>query len=177
MSVDAKRESRRLKKREAKQVQKDARRQAAEAAIEEHLEAKRNIFTIAQVQNLTRNHHAGSLPHPELRSILRSTFNMRFRKIRQIAFQGNHERNLALRCLYAQRFLQALQDGYRLINIDETWLNQLEFCRAKWCQKGETNSLPVKGMNPRISMIVGLASTGEIYCALTQVNTDSDVVS
>ena len=33
MSVDAKRESRRLKKREAKQVQKDARRQAAEAAI------------------------------------------------------------------------------------------------------------------------------------------------
>ena len=108
--------------------------------------------------------------------LLRTTFNMRYRKIREIAFQGNYERNLALRCLYAQQFLRVLQDGYRVINVDETCLNQLGFCRAKWCQKGEVNSMPVRGMNPRISMIVGLASTGEVYCALTQVNTDSDVV-
>ena len=64
-----------------------------------------------------------------------------------------------------------------MINIDETWLNQMEFCRYKWCRKGEKNSLPVKQMQPRISMIVALASTGEVYCALTQVNTDSDVIS
>ena len=100
---------------------------------------------------------------------------MRYRKIRQITFQGNSERNLALRCLYAQRFLQVLKDGYRIINVDETWLNHLEFSRFKWCRKGEVNSLPVRGINPRISMIAGLATDGKVYCSLTQVNTDSDV--
>ena len=92
---------------------------------------------------------------------------MRFRKVKPIAFQGNRERNLALRCVYAQRFMQVLQEGKRIINVDETWLNQMEFARFKWCRKGETNSLPMKQVNPRISMIVALATTGEIYCSLT----------
>ena len=36
--------------------------------------------------------------------------------------------------------------------------------------------MPTKGVSPRISMIVGLATTGEVYCSLTQVNTDENVV-
>ena len=52
----------------------------------------------------------------------------------------------------------------------------MEFARFKWCRRGETNSLPLKQVQPRISMIVALASTGEVYCSLTQVNTDSGVI-
>jgi hypothetical protein len=92
---------------------------------------------------------------------------MRYRKIREVAFQGNRERNLALRCMFAKKFLQVLSEGKRIINVDETWLNQLQFNRFKWCSKGETNSMPTKGVTPRISMIVGLATTGEVYCSLT----------
>ena len=176
MASDAKKGQVKLKKRQMKQKAKMATRDAMEEAVVEHLEAKRNIYTIAQVQKMMMDQKGVIVPRSVVASTLRSRFNMRFRKIREIAFQGNRERNLALRCMYAQRFLQVLQDGYRLINIDETWLNQLEFNRAKWCQKGETNSLPTKSMTPRISMIAAVSSNGELYCALTQVNTDSDVV-
>ena len=92
---------------------------------------------------------------------------MRFRKIREVAFQGNRERNLALRCMFAKKFLDVLSSGKRIINVDETWLNQLQFSRFKWCKKGEVNSMPIKGVTPRISMIVGLDTAGKVYCSLT----------
>jgi hypothetical protein len=69
---------------------------------------------------------------------------MRFRKIKEVAFLGNNERNLALRCLYAQKFFAVLQSGQTIINIDQSWLNKTEFRRYKWGAMGESNSLPVK---------------------------------
>ena len=81
-----------------------------------------------------------------------------------------------MRCLYGQTILNVLKDGYTVINIDQTWLSQADFRYFKWCAKGESNSLPVKGMSPRISMIAAISTTGKLYVSLTQVNTDSDMI-
>ena len=176
MAADLKKNSPRLKKRTKKHEDKQEAMSVACEVIESMLAAKSQIFSVAQVASKVKQLDRTDKISAPIRQALSMRFGMRYRKVKPVAFQGNRERNLALRCLYAQKFMQVLEQGKRVINVDETWLNQMEFCRFKWCRKGETGSFPTKQVQPRISMIVGLASTGEVYCALTQVNTDSNVI-
>ncbi|MEC8141975.1 MAG: transposase, partial [Candidatus Thermoplasmatota archaeon] len=60
-----------------------------------------------------------------------------------------------------------------LLNIDETWIGTADFRRFSWCFRGESASLPVKQVQPRISMIVGLDSTGAVYMSLVQANSNT----
>ena len=108
--------------------------------------------------------------------IMRRDYEMKFRKIKPISYLGNMERNLVLRCLYAQKFLQVLNEGLNIVNIDQTWISQEDFHQFQWTQKRESSSLPVKSIHPRVSMITALTSNGQIYVALTLVNTDSDII-
>ena len=71
--------------------------------------------------------------------------------------------------------LEKMNDSPRIINIDETWLNQTDFRRMKWRQRNSTNSIPLRGIAPRISMIAAIDTGGRVYFALTQVNTDANV--
>lgn len=71
--------------------------------------------------------------------------------------------------------LELLSKGHRVINIDETWLNQTDFRRMKWRVRNETNSMVDRTVSPRVSMLAAIDTSGKAYFALTQVNTDSDV--
>ena len=71
--------------------------------------------------------------------------------------------------------LGVLDSGKRCICIDETWLNGLDFRRMKWRARNDTNSIPTRGISPRISVIAAIDTDGEVYYTLTQVNTDTDV--
>jgi len=62
------------------------------------------------------------------------------------------------------------------LNIDETWLDAGEYTRRKWAPKGSTNSVPIVQIRPRISMITGLDTLGNIYLSLTQSNSNSKVM-
>jgi len=46
----------------------------------------------------------------------------------------------------------------------------------KWRIKGSTNSFPSIQMIPRISMIVGVDTLGNVYLSLTQSNSNSQVM-
>ena len=46
----------------------------------------------------------------------------------------------------------------------------------KWGFKGTNNNLPKKSMNPRISMIVGIDTLGNIYFTLSQSNSNSTIM-
>ena len=51
-----------------------------------------------------------------------------------------------------------------------------DFRRMKWRVKGTTNSVPSMQVLPRISMIVGLDTLGNVYLSLTQSNSNSQVM-
>ena len=44
----------------------------------------------------------------------------------------------------------------RVINIDETWLNETSFVRKIWASKGGKGNLILRAVQPRISMIAAL---------------------
>lgn len=101
---------------------------------------------------------------------------MRYKRIKRVPFTGNSDRNLILRQQYAINMVKLLRAGMRIINVDETELTKTDFRSRKWRVPGTTNSLGNPIINPRISVIAGVSSQGEIYLSLLQVNTNSDVV-
>ena len=67
--------------------------------------------------------------------------------------------------------LDKLSEGVRIINVDETWINQADFRRRKWRRKGETNSVSVRIVQPRISMLTAIDTEGNLFYALSHGNT------
>ncbi len=72
--------------------------------------------------------------------------------------------------------ISALQQGKRIINFDETWLGMSDFRFMRWCQKGSSNSLAKKQLQPRISMLTALDTNGRVYLSLVQNNTNTQII-
>ena len=64
-----------------------------------------------------------------------------------------------------------------ILNIDESWLDTMDYRRMKWRAYGTTNSVAKKQVAPRISMIMALDTLGNLYATFTQVNTDSNIMA
>ena len=63
-----------------------------------------------------------------------------------------------------------------ILNIDETWLGMSDFRRMKWQPCGNNNSLAKLQLVPRISMIVGIDTSGQIYLSLVQSNSNQKIM-
>ena len=72
--------------------------------------------------------------------------------------------------------LPLLKSGTRILNIDETWINETNFTRMMWCPAGTPATMTAKPISYRISMIAALDTEGCIYYSLTQANTDQNVM-
>ena len=59
--------------------------------------------------------------------MLRNQFDMRFHKVKRVAFKGNSERSLVVRQQCAKKLLELLEQGCRVINVDESWINEVDF--------------------------------------------------
>ena len=73
--------------------------------------------------------------------------------------------------------LPLLESGRRIINCDESWLNNTRFARKIWVPTDAPASITDKQVAPRISLIAALDTEGRIWCALTHSNTDTDVMT
>ncbi len=68
-----------------------------------------------------------------------------------------------------------MKSGHRIINVDETWLNELNFTRKTWNLKNSNNSMLMKGVSPSLSMIAALDNEGRIYFTLNHSATDQNM--
>ena len=71
--------------------------------------------------------------------------------------------------------LEFLKSGKRIINVDETWLNQSNFVRKAWFTSSATATIPLRAITPTLSMIAALDNEGRIYFSLNHSSTDQDV--
>ena len=119
-----------------------------------------------------------------IRQVMRKDMGLGYRLAKTVAIQSNRERCFVLRQQYAIRMLPLLESGCfsadparRIVNLDESWLNGTSFVRRVWAPSDSPATVTDKQVQPRISLIVALDTEGNIWCALTQANTDSDVMS
>ena len=82
-----------------------------------------------------------------------------------------HDLNFGINIKFSSDF-----EGYTILNVDETWLGMADFRRRKWKVHGTTNSHAILQVRPRITMITGLDTKGNIYVSLLQSNSNSKVL-
>jgi hypothetical protein len=102
---------------------------------------------------------------------------MSFRKIKPISVHANSQKNLVLRQQFALKLINAMQAGKTILNIDQSWLGMSDFRRMKWRTKASTNSVPKLQLAPRITIIAGIDSKGNIYLSLLQANTNNQTLA
>ena len=106
--------------------------------------------------------------------MLRHDLGAKFARIKKIPFHGNSDRCLLLRQHYARFMLAQLSSGVRVINLDQTWLNHLNFRRFKWRLQGQTHSERAGSVTPRVAVQFAICTSGRFYCSMAQCNTDSN---
>ena len=101
----------------------------------------------------------------QLQDIMRNHMLMKYKKVKVISFQANSPKNLILRRQFAETFLMLDLYGKRIINVDETWVGETDFRRRRWTFTHQSDSVPKKQVQPRISLIAALDTKGRVYQA------------
>ena len=68
----------------------------------------------------------------QVRLVLHKEMHMGYRMAKAVPTQSNVERALVLRQQYSLRLLPLLERKTRIINVDESWLNQTRHLRRTW---------------------------------------------
>jgi hypothetical protein len=160
-------EKRRLKK-EGKQECRDAVKRGVNwlQAYGVPLESANSIALA--VKDLTEINVSNGL----VKDVLKKDIGMRYRRIQRVPLHLNSVKNRILRQQWAIKYLELIRDKIWL-DIDESWLSDSAFLRKKWSMPGDNNSLPVQFVVPRITVITGLDSLGNLYLSLSQANSNS----
>ena len=87
------------------------------------LTKNRPIWNSGILQGRIKERHGLELTKPQICRTMRKEFRLGYRKVGGIPVQANSERCLVLRQQYALRMVGVLEQGIRVINIDESWIN------------------------------------------------------
>ena len=150
---------------------------AIEEEADKMLKANKPIFRAQQVQVKVQKELELEVGLRFVQKVMRKDLSMGYRLAKSVPIQCNLERCLVLRQQYALQMLPRLEKKMRIINVDESWLNSTHFLRRVWAPSYATCSYPDKQVAPRISLILALDTEGKLWCALTQANTDTDVMT
>lgn len=112
----------------------------------------------------------------KLRHIMKKDLGLSYRKAKKVPVQSNTVRCLILRQRSAKTLLPLLQEGKRVINFDETWLNESSFIRKTWAPKEASPSVTLRAISPRLSLLGALDTDGNCWYALSHATTDSNIV-
>ena len=97
-------------------------------------------------------------------------------KAKKFSPQANSERCLVLRQQFAIKLMQLYQNGKRIINVDETWLNETSHIRKAWAPRDGSTNVPLNTVSPRLSVIAALDTDGKVWFTLCHANTDSNIM-
>ena len=111
-----------------------------------------------------------------VRQVMRQRCNLSFIKTKKMSPGTNSVKSIIARQRYAMRLLPLLERGTRIINIDETWLNETSFIRRTWAPRDGSGNAKLNSMAPRLSMIAAMDTEGQVWFSLSHSTTDSNVM-
>lgn len=72
--------------------------------------------------------------------------------------------------------IKLLSENKRIINVDESWIAEIDYSRRMWCPSKTPCTVTEKSIGIRHALITALDTDGQVYFSLTHANTDSDVM-
>ena len=70
--------------------------------------------------------------------------------------------------------LRKLASGVRIINIDQSFINESNFISRRWFRKGEINTMNERVVTPRIALMTAIDTQGSVWLSLSAVNSTSN---
>ena len=131
-----KKDSEFLQQARGREMKRREKLRAVVAEAHKHLSSKAGLFKAKQVTESVLADHGIAVSNQYVCSVLRSDIGARFKLIKKIPYLANHDRCLMLRQLYAKFMLRKLAAGVRIINVDQTWINDMYLKRRKWRMRG-----------------------------------------
>ena len=75
------------------------------------------------------------------------------------------------------KLIVMMHSGKRVINIDESTMDQGRFLRQSWGVRGQKSTFTVKPFGFKLSLVAAIDTFGSAYFALSQSNVGSEVFS
>ena len=165
-----------LRKQSQKQHQREVVRGEIGEAVLGQMALQKTIRSASQVKDLVQqkrlDEQAASSQEKEksptlsvslakVRAVLKGDCQLRYGKSKKCPNQANSLRNLYLRQQFGRKMLDLLSEGKRILNIDETWIGQINFERGEW-KDWRQPSQPLRPVIPRVTMIVALDNLGDL---------------
>ena len=92
-----------------KQLNTETKFTAAVNTIQDYKENMQDIWSLKQIRNTIESNHDLIVSKSLVASVLRNRFDMRFHKVKRVAFKGNSERSLVVRQQCAKKMLELLE--------------------------------------------------------------------
>ena len=80
-----------------------------------------------------------------------------------------------MRQQFSLKMLELMQDGKRILAVDETWFGESNYRRQAWLMKEGQRSQTNNVFQPRIIMIASVDNFGDAYLSLIQANNNQYV--
>ena len=110
-------------------------------------------------------------------AVMRKDLGLSYVMAKKLHPAANSARCLVLRQQYAMKMLELLQAGKKVVNLDETWINESSFVRKTWAPKDGKSNAALNTVIPRISMLAALDMDGRVWFALSHAATDSNMIA
>ena len=98
---------------------------------------------------------------------MKNNVGLTYRKLSRIEIHANSAKNIILRQRFGKLLIDLLSQGKRVINIDETWINEKDFRRKCWRQRYVSNTVGTVAVSPRITFMVAIDTDGSVFFALS----------
>ena len=129
---EVKNQPQKLQSRRERIIQLEDKCEAIEDTTTTMLARNQPIFNLHQVQRAVKDQAGLDVDGRLCSKVMSKDLGLGYRRARTVPIQSNSERCLVLRQQYALKMLPLLEQGRRIINIDESWLNQTRFHRKLW---------------------------------------------
>ena len=144
--------------------------------IEAQLRQGVQIRTVKQVRD---DYEAATMieyKEHQVRKVMKEQLGLSYKSIVRLAPKTNSIENLICRQQSALVFLKLYKTKRRFIDIDETWLDSVRYQRRCWQPRGGAPGEKQLVISPRISLIAGIDSLGEVFVSLLQANNDTETM-
>ena len=130
--------------------------------------SRRKVMVSTQAITKAVNAQADvQVKQPLVRKVMRKTLRLKYKSVTYVPFQTNSNRCLVLRQQFAITLLGLLAQGKRIINVDESWVDQTSYTRRHWRPVAGQPSEMLRPVTPRVSLIASVCTEGSIFLSLT----------
>ena len=123
----AQREPEKLRERKQKEKDREQKINIVKVAANQMLKRDSLIPNSKQLQEKVADDFKVPVGSKFVRYVMKKEMKLVYHRCRKVPPRANSERCLVLRQQYALSLLPLLEQGKRIINVDETWLNETSF--------------------------------------------------